>query len=86
MSPPDRRPAIARAHGAVSRAISISLGMVTPGVIGVWLDWRFGWLPALTAVGFLAGLVFGVWRLWRMTRPAASDADPVSDSVEPPNA
>ncbi|MCO6048145.1 AtpZ/AtpI family protein [Aeoliella sp. ICT_H6.2] len=55
-----------------SRALTVSLEMVVPGTIGVWIDKQLGWWPWLSILGFAGGLVLGMWHLLVMTRPPDS--------------
>jgi uncharacterized membrane protein YqaE (UPF0057 family) len=41
--------------------------MVLPGLVGLWLDVRWGTSPWLTLLGFVLGMVFAMWHLLRMT-------------------
>jgi F0F1-type ATP synthase assembly protein I len=60
----DGRSAMAKATEWVSRIITISLGMVLPGLAGYWLDMRLGTIPLFLLVGFALGglLAFGQLR------------------------
>jgi F0F1-type ATP synthase assembly protein I len=60
----DGRSAMAKATEWVSRIITISLGMVLPGLAGYWLDTKLGTLPLFLLVGFALGgmLAFGQLR------------------------
>lgn len=55
---------MAKATEWVSRIITISLGMVLPGLAGYWLDTKLGTLPLFLLVGFALGgmLAFGQLR------------------------
>lgn len=52
----------------ISRVLTVSLEMVVPGLIGIWLDSRFDSSPWLTLAGFAVGMPFGFWHLLLMTR------------------
>jgi F0F1-type ATP synthase assembly protein I len=60
----DGRSAMAKATEWVSRIITISLGMVLPGLAGYWLDTKLGTVPLFLLVGFALGgmLAFGQLR------------------------
>jgi F0F1-type ATP synthase assembly protein I len=60
----DGRSAMAKATEWVSRIMTISLGMVLPGLAGYWLDTRLGTIPLFLLVGFALGglLAFGQLR------------------------
>jgi hypothetical protein len=68
---PDDRSSIAVAYTWASRIIGVSLEMVIPGLIGVWLDGndRLGTRVVFTILGFAVGMVLGLWHLIRMTTP-----------------
>lgn len=46
----------------------MSLEMIVPGFVGVWLDARWGISPWLTIVGFAFGLVVAMWHLLQITK------------------
>lgn len=60
-SPPGRPP-LAIAVEWVAKITTVALEMVIPGVIGQWLDNRWG-TQFLGFVGFALGLVVGMWHL-----------------------
>lgn len=49
--------------------MTVSLEMVLPGVIGVWLDGRLGTKLVFALLGFGGGMVLGVWHLLQMLKP-----------------
>ena len=53
----------------VSRITTVSVLMVLPGVVGYWLDGRFGTRVLFTLLGFALGMLLGMWQLIQMTRP-----------------
>ena len=73
----------------VSRITTVALEMVLPGLIGLWLDRRWG-TSFIGLVGFAVGMILGFWHLLMMTRslqqsggkkprpkpPAAKDSSP----------
>lgn len=61
----------------VSRLTTVSLEMVVPGLIGLWLDRQCGTVILFTLLGFGLGLTVGIWHLIRMT-----SAEPQGDSPE----
>lgn len=63
--------AIASALQWVSRIFAVVMLMCLPGLAGQWLDRRFG-TNFLGAVGFVGGLVLGMWSLIVMAN-ASSD-------------
>jgi hypothetical protein len=48
-----------------ARVMGVALEMVVPGIAGSWLDRRLG-TGFLVIVGFVFGLVVGVWHLLAM--------------------
>jgi hypothetical protein len=67
-SPENRSPLAVAAEWA-SRIMTVSLEMVLPGVIGVWLDGRLGTKLVFALLGFGGGMVLGVWHLLQMLKP-----------------
>ena len=61
-------PRQAIAYSWASRVISISLEMVLPGLLGVWLDRKLGTRVLLTVLGFGLGLTLGMMHLLRIAR------------------
>jgi hypothetical protein len=51
----------------VSRITTVALEMVLPGIGGQWLDARYG-TSVFGPLGFVLGLVVGMWHLLRMTK------------------
>jgi hypothetical protein len=51
----------------VSRITTVALVMVLPGIGGQWLDARWG-TRILGPLGFVFGLIAGMWHLLRMTK------------------
>ena len=72
----------------VSAVTTVSLEMVVPAVLGVWLDKRLDTSPWLTVVGALLGLGTGMTHLLKIAGSPATGqesstettADPESDS------
>ncbi|MGE0605584.1 MAG: AtpZ/AtpI family protein [Pirellulales bacterium] len=60
--PSEDRPPMAVAMEWVSKLTTVSLMMILPGILGNWLDKRWG-TGFLALVGFALGLVAGVWQL-----------------------
>lgn len=71
MASPDDRPPLALAVEWVSRITTVSLEMVVPGVVGYWLDHRWQ-THFLAPLGFVFGVVAGMWHLLRMTASSGS--------------
>lgn len=51
------------AYGKASQVASISTGLIVPGLIGYWLDARWGITPLLTLVGFAVGFSWMIFQL-----------------------
>ncbi len=51
----------------VARITTVVAEMVVPGLIGRWLDSKWG-TQFCVVIGFVLGLVVGMWHLIRMTR------------------
>lgn len=64
-SPSDETSSLGLALAWASRLMAVSLEMVVPGIIGHWLDARWG-TGYLVIIGFVFGLVAGVWHLLAM--------------------
>lgn len=58
---------IAIAYGWAARIMTVSMEMVVPGLIGVWLDNRLGTKVVFVLLGFGGGCTLAVWHLIRMT-------------------
>lgn len=67
ITPPDDRSPFAVASHWVSRVIAVSLEMVVPGLVGLWVDSRLGTKGLLAVIGFVVGSVAAFWHLLRMT-------------------
>ena len=78
------RPPWAEAMTWVSRIMTVGLEMTVPGVLGHWLDQRWG-TSFLALTGFAFGLAVGLWHLLRMTSQMEStqDAHHESDQDSP---
>lgn len=55
----------------VSRITTVALEMVLPGILGAWLDGKWG-TSFLGLVGFAFGVAVGLWHLLRMTKATTS--------------
>ncbi len=70
----------------VSRILVVSAEMVLPGLLGKWLDDRWG-VSFLGLLGFALGMSLGVFHLLAMTRragpPPPSDRMPPSHEKDP---
>lgn len=56
----------------VSKITTVALEMVLPGIGGMWLDAKFG-TSFVGMLGFVLGLVVGIWHLVQMTKPGQGD-------------
>ncbi|MCU0960772.1 MAG: AtpZ/AtpI family protein [Pirellulaceae bacterium] len=68
ITPPDDRAPWVRAYDWAARGITVAGSMVVPGLIGYYLDTRWGTRPWIMMVGFAAGVALGIVQLVRMTR------------------
>jgi len=64
--PADDRSPMAVGIGMASMIISIGMELVIPGLIGYWLDGRFGTKPLLLLIGFAVGMLAAGWQLTRL--------------------
>lgn len=70
----------------VSRLTTVSLEMVLPGLVGLWLDSLCGTLVLFTLLGFALGLTVGIWHLIRMTSADSEGGSPAHRGEQPPEA
>ena len=63
MEQDDERSLIAKAWGLGYQATSISLEMVVPGLIGLWVDRVVGTLPLFLILGVIFGMTAGMIHL-----------------------
>ncbi len=66
--PDDDRSTEAEAYGSAWHVITIALGMVLPGVLGLGVDRLLGLRALFVLLGFAGGLVLGIWQLVQLTR------------------
>lgn len=66
--PPDDRAPWVRAYDWAARGVGVAAGMVVPGLIGYFLDTRWGTRPWIMVMGFATGITLGMVQLLRMTR------------------
>jgi hypothetical protein len=69
---PDGRSPIAVAMHWASRVTTISIQMVLPLLLGVWIDKRLGTKAVFTILGGIAGLWLGIWTLIRLAKLLAA--------------
>jgi ATP synthase protein I len=69
--PTDDRAGYAIASHWVSRIMTVSLEMVLPGMVGLWLDRRLSTPPLLTMVGFGVGMTMAIWHLLQLVKHGA---------------
>jgi len=60
---------MAKATAAASRAMTVALEMVLPGVLGLWIDERLGTRILFMVLGFTFGLTLAIWHLLKMAKP-----------------
>jgi hypothetical protein len=65
---PDGRPPMTVAMEWVSRILAVVVVMIGPGLLGGWLDRRWGTAGFLTLLGFALGLSVGTAYLLVITR------------------
>ena len=68
VSTPEDRSPFAVAYQWAWRIIHVSLEMVVPGLIGLWLDRKLGTRVLFTLLCFAFGMTGGIWHLIHMTR------------------
>ena len=73
--PPHDPTPIVVAYQWAARIISLSITMVVPGLLGVWVDGRLGTKVVFTLVGFAAGMAYAGWQLIRMTARPKQNQD-----------
>jgi F0F1-type ATP synthase assembly protein I len=64
-SPDDRSP-VALAYGWAVRITAISLEMVVPGLIGLWVDRQLGTVMVFLVLGVIVGVTAGMFHLVRV--------------------
>ena len=72
-SPPEDRSPLVAAYTWASRIITVSIEMVVPGLIGLWVDQKLGSKVVFTLLGFALGMTVGIWHLIRMTNSNSGD-------------
>ncbi len=75
----DDRAMIAKAWGWGYQAMSISLEMVVPGILGLGVDHLLGTLPLFLILGFVFGMTGGMIHLVRFSRVIGDDGKKPSD-------
>lgn len=67
MNKPKPRDPLAEGLAWAARITTVALEMFVPGLIGQWLDSKFG-TRFLVFVGFVFGFVGGLWHLLSMVK------------------
>lgn len=67
----------------VSTITSVSIAMVGPGLLGLWLDWLLGTRVVFGLLGFGIGLPYGIWALVRLANKK-KNPDGSTDPEPPP--
>ena len=80
-SPDDRSPLVVALEWT-SRATTISLEMVLPGLLGYWADQRWETGPVLLVLGVMLGFATGTWHLSKLAKPGGRDGGPQRGSSE----
>ena len=75
MTARDDRAPLAKAYSLASRALTVALVMVVPGLLGYLLDQRLGTQVVFMFLGFVAGVGCGIWQLIQVGRPRLQDDD-----------
>ena len=66
-NPADDRSSLALAYGWAVRVTTISLEMVVPGLIGLWIDRQLGTVMVFLVLGMILGVTGGMLHLVRLT-------------------
>ncbi len=61
--------------------MTVSLEMVVPGLLGIWIDRKLGTEPLFVLIGFALGMISGIWHLITMT---TRDRQPPLPNERPP--
>jgi len=72
-STPDDRGAVSQAMSWVNRITAGSLLLLLPVAAGYWLDQHFQTGVLLLVAGFILGMLFSSWHLWRMLQDLERD-------------
>ena len=60
----DKRSSQSIGFAWASRIMTVSLEMVVPGLIGLWIDrWLGNKIPVLALIGFAVGMTTGIYHL-----------------------
>ena len=74
--PPDDRTPLARAAEWSSRVTTISLEMVVPGLIGLWIDRQLGTVMVFLVLGVALGMTTGMLHLVRLASGVGQSGRP----------
>jgi F0F1-type ATP synthase assembly protein I len=66
-----------------SRITTVSLEMVLPGLLGLWIDNKLGTKILFAIVGFALGMVLGLRHLLTMTRSSTKQDEPLPGDGQP---
>jgi F0F1-type ATP synthase assembly protein I len=69
---PDGRSPIAVAMHWATQVTTISIEMVLPILLGVWVDRRLGTKVLFTILGGIGGMWLGIWNLIRVAKVLAA--------------
>ena len=68
--------------GRIFQGSLLASDLIGPTIIGVFLDWQFGWKPVATLIGLGVGLVAFTYHLVLIARRLSRDDPPSSDRGE----
>ncbi len=54
--------------------MTVSIEMVAPGLVGVWIDHKLNTVVLFTMIGFTIGITAAIWHLVKMTRDDEPDS------------
>ncbi len=78
----DERPPLVVALEWVSKITAVAIEMVLPGIIGTWLDRRWG-TKFIALAGFALGLTVAIWHLLILTGTENAKRSKRPDSEKP---
>ena len=83
--PPDDRSPFAQAAEWSSRATTISLEMVVPGLIGLWIDRQLGTVMVFLVLGVALGMTTGMLHLVRLASGVGQSGPSEKKPAEKPD-
>jgi len=82
MSQPDDRSPMAIAYAWAARVMTISIEMVTPGLLGYWVDQQLGTVVLFLVLGLTLGTVAGIFHLLSMIKSIPTESSDKKDSID----